>query len=98
MIRNYIWYPIGFGLILSLFGIFKEKNDLFESPTEYLIFFYIAIIMPFMINTFINLFFLKLIIILIIYKLVLQDKVVREFNIVHFINIILLFFLILYNI
>ena len=98
IIKSYVWYPIGIGLILSLFGMFKEKNDLLESPTEYLILFYIAIIMPIAFSDFVNLFFLKLIIILIIYKIVLQDKVIREFNIIHFINICMLFFLILYNI
>ena len=98
IVKNYVWYPIGIGLILSLFGVFKEKNDLLESPTEYLILFYIAIIMPIAFSNFVNLFFLKLIVILIIYKIVLQDKVIREFNIIHFINICMLFLLIVYNI
>ena len=98
IIKNYIWYPISFGIILSLFGIFKEKNDLFESPTEYLILFYVAIIMPITITSSVHLFFLKAILILLIYKIILQDKVIREFNVIHFMNIFILFFLILYNI
>ena len=97
VIKGYIWYPIAFGLLFSLFGIFKENNDLFESPTEYLILFYVSIIMPISEGTLSDLFFLKVVVVLIIYKIILQDKIVRQFNIIHFMNILMLFFLILYN-
>ena len=98
IITDFIWYPVTFGIILSLFGLFKEKNDLLESPTEYLILFYVCIIMPITMTVPINLFFLKIIIILIMYKIILQDKVIREFNIIHFMNILILFILVINNI
>ena len=98
IIKQYLWYPIIFGLILSVFGIFKDRNDLFESPTEFLLLFYIIIIMP--IGSFyISLFLpMKILMLLVIYKIILQDKIIREFNLIHFMNILMLFFLILYNI
>ena len=97
-ITDFIWYPITFGIILSLFSLFKEKNDLLESPTEYLILFYVCIIMPITMSVPITLYFLKIIITLIMYKIILQDKVIREFNIIHFMNILILFILIINNI
>ena len=98
IIKQYLWYPIIFGLILSVFGIFKDRNDLFESPTEFLLLFYIIIIMP--IGSFyISLCLpIKILILLVIYKIILQDKTIRQFNIIHFMNILMLICLILYNI
>ncbi len=97
-IRDFIWYPIIIGIGFSLFGLFKEKNDLLESPTEYLILFFACIIMPLKISIPIDLFFLKVVMILIMYKIILQDQIIRKFNIIHFVNILMLFTLILFNI
>ena len=98
IIKQYLWYPIIFGLILSVFGVFKDRNDLFESPTEFLLLFYIIIIMP--IGSFyVSLFLpIKIFMVLVIYKIILQDKTIRQFNIIHFMNILMLISLILYNI
>lgn len=103
-ISQYLWYLIIAGLFLSFFGLLKKDNNLFESPSEYLIIFSILILgsIPNIFNEMelstIRLFILKAIALILVFKIILQDKIIRKYNVIHFMGILAILIILSYNI
>lgn len=93
-IGSIIQISLLFGVILSVFGLFK-RHHIFDSPTEYLMIVVLILFalishdyIPFSISYY-------LILIYLVYKILLQDNWIRKHNIIYIINIVTLVLIII---
>ncbi|MBC8213230.1 MAG: undecaprenyl/decaprenyl-phosphate alpha-N-acetylglucosaminyl 1-phosphate transferase [Candidatus Marinimicrobia bacterium] len=93
---NFVWIYLVLGVILSSIGMYKKRH-FFDSPTEYLLI--IIIIFASLNTSIVGLAYtsLHLVILFLVYKILLQDEMVRKHNIIYILNILTLCIMILLN-
>ena len=94
IINTYIWYPILFLVSLYIIKTKKERYIPFH-PTELIIFIFFILFGLLWNNQ--NLidfnYLLKLSLLLILYKIILQDSIINKYNLIHLTNILTLLFI-----
>ena len=88
---------LGIGMLLSILGLFKTYH-IFDSPTEYLSIILLALTFLYPSSIELNRAGFHLIFLFLVYKVLLQNRIVREFNIIYWINFLALCSLIIKNI
>ncbi|MAJ44012.1 MAG: hypothetical protein CMF96_04590 [Candidatus Marinimicrobia bacterium] len=88
---------LGIGVLMSILGLFKIHH-IFDSPTEYLTIILLSLIFLYPQSIELNRTGFHLIFLFLVYKILLQNKIVREWNIIYWINYIALCILIIKNI
>ena len=88
---------LGIGVLMSILGLYKTHH-IFDSPTEYLTIILLSLIFLFPESTELNRTGFHLIFLFLVYKILLQSKLVRRWNIIYWINFISLCTLIIKNI
>ncbi|MBT3759511.1 MAG: undecaprenyl/decaprenyl-phosphate alpha-N-acetylglucosaminyl 1-phosphate transferase [Candidatus Marinimicrobia bacterium] len=93
-INPWIIYLLAVGVLLSIFGLFRNHH-IFDSPTEYLaisIFILFALYPNIPYSFSISVF---MILIYLVYKILLQNTIVRKYNLIYILNMITLILIIL---
>ena len=88
---------LGMGVLLSILGLFKTYH-IFDSPTEYLSIILLTLTFLYPSSIELNRIGFHLIFLFLVYKVLLQNRIVREFNIIYWINFLALCLLIIKNI
>lgn len=88
---------LGIGVLMSILGLFKTHH-IFDSPTEYLTIILLALIFLFPQSEELNRTGFHLIFLFLVYKVLLQNRLIRSWNIIYWINFIALCTLIIKNI
>ena len=90
---NPIWYLMVAGIIFSSIGMYKDRHY-FDSPTEFLLIGVMLIfsLFPSTESPYTPLAYTSfhLVILFLVYKILLQSKFIRKYNIIYIINIITL--------
>tara|TARA_B100000579_G_C22034587_1_gene489832 strand:- start:57 stop:464 length:408 start_codon:yes stop_codon:yes gene_type:complete len=94
---DFIITIIGIGVLMSILGLFKTYH-IFDSPTEYLTIILLTLIFLYPQSNEFNRTGFHLIFLFLVYKILLQNKIVRQWNIIYWINFIALCALIIKNI
>ena len=88
---------LGIGVLMSILGLFKTHH-IFDSPTEYLTIILLSLIFLYPQSNELNRTGFHLIFLFLVYKILLQNKIIRQWNIIYWINFIALCTLIIKNI
>ncbi|MBC8197455.1 MAG: undecaprenyl/decaprenyl-phosphate alpha-N-acetylglucosaminyl 1-phosphate transferase [Candidatus Marinimicrobia bacterium] len=88
---------LGIGVLMSILGLFKTHH-IFDSPTEYLTIILLSLIFLFPNIHELNRTGFHLIFLFLVYKVLLQSRLIKKYNIIYWINFISLCTLIIRNI
>ena len=94
---NVIWLLLLGGITLSSMGMFKSRH-FFDSPTEYLLTIVLLIYSQNHFSMPLATAMVKLILLFLVYKILLQDPFIRRYNVIYVLNIITLCLMVSLNI